>query len=496
MKYVKTFTNDPKMIALGVILIFIVLTILVFAILRLKVERFKKIPLKRLNGICVLIGAIIGLSVSGSNGFRVFDEFDPEEFGWIQNGIWLVASFTNMCVSIMFTGYLLTIPFKILTNFYQFTIFKHPQKKFMKLTGFYAVFGLIAIAVSLLMYPLAPTFMQYTSDFSFHPTPLNVDDNHLFLNQETGVISEFPIKPTLFIVANYMLIKVFKIKTLQFTVIFAIYLGVIILFAISFIFLFIKLKPEKLPKVMNVVTKISDKSTEYLTMVTPVFAFSAMTVSLMVQPAGTALKLCLVIILMLILFIAIYLVDFVWALSTGSIRTKNFVKYSFKAFRYISKNPLKQDVVKTLTDDRSFRGFKDFNAEQNIYNIFVSGIFPIIVVAYLGFSAGPLYCNQYFALENGMYVLKHFEFWQHIVFWITLYFYGYILTFAYAFRYNDTGPYRMVLSGAVPWIRNGFNMGILIYFNAYINKLAVLSTYTTYLAIACKHDFHYKKLIK
>lgn len=63
--------------------------------------------------------------------------------------------------------------------------------------------------------------------------------------------------------------------------------------------------PQKLPGVMKVITKISDKSTEYLTIITPVFAFTAITVSLMVQPAGTGLRLALIIILMLILFILI-----------------------------------------------------------------------------------------------------------------------------------------------------------------------------------------------
>lgn len=72
------------------------------------------------------------------------------------------------------------------------------------------------------------------------------------------------------------------------------------------------------------------------------------------------------------------------------------MKFSFKAFKFISKNPLKEDVVKTLSDGRSFRGFRDFNAEQNIYNIFVTGIFPMIVVGYLGFASGPLYCGEYY----------------------------------------------------------------------------------------------------
>lgn len=114
----------------------------------------------------------------------------------------------------MFVGYLIALPFKLITNFYQFTIFKHPKQKFLKMVGFYAGFGLLAIAVCLLMYPLGPTFFQYSSDFSLHPTPLV--HNQPLVNSN-GVITGFPQKPTLFIVANYLLIKIFKIKTLIFT---------------------------------------------------------------------------------------------------------------------------------------------------------------------------------------------------------------------------------------------------------------------------------------
>ncbi len=446
------------------------------------------------------MGAIIGFAVSASNHFVIFDEYD-ENIGWIRNAIWLVASLTNMCISIFFTGYLLTIPFKILTNIYQFTIFKHPRQKFLKLTGFYAGFGLLAIGVAMLMYVLAPTFLSEStsSNFSYFPTPLLHDQpiqGSTPTLDENGRPITFPVKPTLFVIGNYMLIKFFKIKTLKFTFWFSIYMIATIIVSILIIYTFIKVEPSKLPKFMKVVTKISDKSTEYLTIIGPVFTFTAITVSLMVQPLGTVLRITLIIILMLILFILIVLIDFAWALSTKSIKSKSFCKYSFKALKTIAKNPLNQDTIKVLTDDRSFRGFRDFNNEQNIYNIFVTGIFPIIIVAYLGFSAGPLYCGRYYTIVDGMYKLVDFQLWQHFVYWISLYAFGYLLTFAYAFRYNDSPPARIILAGAVPWIRTGFNTGILNYFNAYVNKLAVLSTYTTFLAIACKHDKHYKKLIK
>lgn len=81
MTYRKTFTDDPRMIALGVVLILIVAIILIFSILQLKIQKLKKFTRKRVNGICFLCGVIIGLAVSGSNGFRVFDEFHPQDFG-------------------------------------------------------------------------------------------------------------------------------------------------------------------------------------------------------------------------------------------------------------------------------------------------------------------------------------------------------------------------------------------------------------------------------
>ncbi len=247
---------------------------------------------------------------------------------------------------------------------------------------------------------------------------------------------------------------------------------------------------------MKVITKISDKSSDYLNIITPVFTFNAIITCLMVQPVGTWLRFALIIILMLILFIAIWIIDFIWAWSTGSMELKVFCKTCFKAVKKIAKHPLNDDIVKVLTDDRSFRGFRDFNNEQSIYNIFVTSIFPVLIVAYLGFSAGPLHCGYYYAGSGATATLTKIKIWQHVVFWLVVYFFGYFLTFAYAFRYYDSMPNKIILSGAAPYVRWGYNTGILSYFNTYIDKLAVLSTYTTYVAIACKHDKHYKKLIK
>ncbi len=481
-------------------MLFLIFGIVVFVFVQRKCPKLKWFTKKRMNGICFLAGAIIGFSVAASNHFAIFDEFD-DNFGWIRNAIYLVASFTNMCISIFFTGYILTIPFKLLTNLYQFTIFKHPKQKFLKLTGFYFAFGLVAIGVSMLMYVLAPTFLNETtsSDFSYYPSPLihnqAIEDGKPMFD-ENGRPIAFPVKPTLFIIGNYMLIRFFKIKSLWFTFWFSIYMITIIITSIFIIYCYTKSSPKRLEKIMEKVTKIADKSTEYLTLIGPVFTFTAITVSLMVQPVGTILRISLVFILILILFVLIVLIDFIWALSTSSLKAKHFWKYSFKAFKTITKNPLKEEIIEVLTDDRSFRGFRDFNKEQNIYNIFVAGIFPIVIVAYLGFSAGPLYSGAYYTYVDGVYKLVDFQLWQHVVYWVSLYLFGYLLTFAYAFRYNDSPPARIMLAGAVPWIRTGFNTGILNYFNAYVNKLAVLATYVTFLAIACKHDKHYKKLIK
>ncbi len=484
MNYVPIFDNNPSFIALGVVVICVIIALLVITIARRWVDKLKWFTNKRINGIGFILGLIIGLSVSGAHGFKIFNEFyDICDF--LERSVWLEASFTNMCVSIMFTGFLLFIPFKLLTNLYQFTLFKHPKQKFMKLIGFYAGFGLIAIGVSLLMYPLAPTFfsLDTTSQFSFHPTP-----------ERHGVL---PVKPTLYLVGNYMLIVFFKVKSLSFTRAFIIYLVIATLIAALIIYLFIKINPHKLPRFMKKVTLISDKSTDYLNIITPVFTFNAIITSLEVQPAGTGLRFALILILYIILFVVIWGVDWIWAFTTGSMKLTHFCKYSWKAYKKVLKHPFNDNLLKVLCDDRSFRGFRDFNDEQSIYDIFVTSIFGILIVAYLGFSAGPLYEGCYYAPGGtGVLTLSHLSIEQHIFFWVALYIFGFFLTFVYAFRYNDSGPYKIILSGSLPWIRWGYNAGMLSYFNAYFDKLAVLSTYNTYLAIACKHDHHYRKLIK
>ena len=76
-----------------------------------------------------------------------------------------------------------------------------------------------------------------------------------------------------------------------------------------------------------------------------------------------------------------------------------------------------------------------------------------------------------------------------------LYFFGYIFMFAYAFKYLDIVPFKVMLWSSTPYIRSGFNTTILLLFNNLINKVALYSTFATFISIACKHDRKYKKMI-
>ncbi len=63
---------------------------------------------------------------------------------------------------------------------------------------------------------------------------------------------------------------------------------------------------------------------------------------------------------------------------------------------------------------------------------------------------------------------------------------GYGLAFIYSFQHDDGTDFRMVLSGAAPFIHSGYNTGILNYFNSYIDKLAMFSSYTSYISLKSK----------
>ncbi len=238
---------------------------------------------------------------------------------------------------------------------------------------------------------------------------------------------------------------------------------------------------------MKIMDKCVTKINGYLGIVTTIFTFVAIVACLMIQPAGTGLRFALILILMTILWAIIWLMDLIFIMCKRQMGVKQFLEYTKHAFILTTKKPIHGNFMDDLVEHPKFNHLKgSVNDKQIIYNMFVTSIFSIIIVAYLGFSAGPLHTNHYYAAVNGVYQLKHFALWQHVVYWVSLYCLGYVLALLYSFKHSDGGSFRMMLSGAAPWIHSGYNTGILNYFNTYIDKLAMFSSYTTCIALNWK----------
>ena len=478
MKYVPALYNNTSLIAFGTVLIVAIVAIAIIALIQPKFDHMKWLSRRRLNGICLGIGLIIGLCMASCNDFKVFDELDTSN-QWYWHASYLIAGLSNLCITILLVGFALLIPFRLVVNIYAFTHYKNQKKKFGELSLIYAIFGLIAIGVCLLMYPLSNTFLSEStsSRFSLCSTPLAT------INPDGSAVA-FQAKPTIYIVGSYVLVSLLKVKTLNFTFWFSIYFVIATILAITLVCLAKQYQWNKFDQAVKVIDKCVTKINGYLGIVTTIFTFIAIIACLMIQPAGTGLRFALILILMTILWFIIWGVDFIWVLANRHMTAKEFVEYSKHAFIITTKKPIHDKFMDDLVAHPKFNHLKgNTNEKQIIYNMFVTSIYSIIIVAYLGFSAGPLHTNHYYAAVNGIYQLKHFELWQHIVYWVSLYCLGYVLALLYSFKHNDGGSFRMMLSGAAPWIHSGYNTGILNYFNTYIDKLAMFSSYTTYIAL-------------
>lgn len=464
MPYNYLFNDDWRLITLGTISLVIIFSCIIICCIHNKVKWIDKwFSRRRMISIMFILALIIGLAISGSNGFKIFKENNESDL-WIKHLIYLMATFINIYVTIMFLGFIFTLPFRYFDNFYNFYQYHKPRQKIFKVSMMYFGFGALALLLSCSQYGFGNSFFAFASDFSNHPSPL--DDQ---------------TQPTLFYLSGYILLKFLKIKELSFSVIFFVVLLCVIIGEIIILKLLDIYFPKQLSKLIKVSNYISNHNSA-ITLLTPVFSFTSMLTSLMVQTIATFLRISLVIILFLSLCLIINFLTGIYAISFKSLTIKLFSNKLYHASKQILKNPISDKLIKNINKHEKFRGFNDFGNEQDIYNIFLNSIFPLMIVAYLGFSSGPL-LDQNFPIVS------------HILFWVFLYLIGYLLMFAYAFKFSDLIPMKMVLSNATPYIKSGFNSGILSFFNPIINKVSLIATYSIYLAIACKHDYHYRKVI-
>lgn len=464
MKYIPLFNDDYRVIAIGTVSLIIIAVGFFLAIFKNKIPFMKKMYRNNwFNKIMFYIGIIIGISVTASNNFQVFDEGKD---GWIAQSIYLIATFVNLFITIMFISFLLMLPFRFFTNIYMFLTYRRPWQKFWKATWFYFLFASIALLVSALQYFFKDSFFAFASNYSNNPIELNQAEH-----------------PTLYYLANYFLIKIFRVKELPSTVFFIVAVLAIILIEFLIIKIMYYTNPSKLNKLANISNKIADK-VQGITCITPIFTFTAILTSLMVQPIATGLRITLVFILMVILCVVISLLNSAYIAINKAINFKQYCSLVYKSAKCAFLEKTSSDVLTTfISNNRKIRGFSSFTKEQDVYNILVTIIFPLVIASYLGFSSGPLIFNP------------DFKPYEHVIFWFGLLIVGYILLFAYAFKYSNSTPFKMLLSNTAPYIKSGFNTGILSYFNVIIDKLAFFSTFMTFLSVATKHDRQYRKII-
>ncbi len=478
MSYTSVF-NHPSTIAFGVTTIIVILSIVGFSIAQIYCKKLAIINKRRLNGICLITGMIIGICMASTNHFQIFHENNNDAI--YRDDVYYIAGLANLCISILLLGFLIFIPIKTVLNVNRFSHYENWKNKLLKFSFIYLFYGALAIGVSMLMYPLSFTFLseKTSSDFSFASTPLSTK---IWSQDHTTLIT----KPTIYVIGSYLLINLLQVKNPYFTLAFFIYL--IVNFIIAIIVTKCK-KTHQWNQSFHHMEKANVIIDKVLSVISTIFTFIAIIACIMVQPLGTVLRFCLILILVTILFLCIFSSNVFWVWCHRGIKTKEFFIQSKEAFVIVLKEPLQKDFIQCLKKNHRLNCYESKQEEQMFYTIFITAIYSIIIVAYLGFSAGPLHSGylNYVNADNEV-IHKPFHLWQHVIFWISLYIIGYGLSFLYSFQHDDGADFRMMLSGAAPFIHSGYNTGILNYFNTYIDKLAMFSSYTTFISIKSKSN--------
>lgn len=445
--------NDPRFIGIftTIIAIFVITTLTI--IFRNKIPIVKKYYTQnRMNGLLFLMGCVLGLFIIGLHGWQSLDENASNEL-WMMNILYFLSGTNGFILTIMFFWFACMLPIRYFSNMCLFGTFKQPFRKFIKLSLFYTLFASIAIVISTMQYGLADPFFSFDSNFSF-----SLEN------------TDFSAYPAYYVAGQYILS--FVLRERWYTLIF---ISAILLVCIIEFIVIKYMRKHKYSSLLNVVKKL-DKIAEwskFISYTTPILLFVAITLSVSIHVIAAALHLVLLFLMIITLTIVIFAGNAIYAWIMGTTNKKeykNLIKIS------ISEVRKGNEIISSFNNIKKAKMCKHLDLigeEQNIYNIFATIIYSILITSFLGFVNGSL-------LTSDDWVI-------HLLFWISLFFIGYLLMFAYSFKYINIISSKLMMATGTFDIITSFNTGILNVFNPFINKLATFASLITLYSISFKH---------
>lgn len=444
--------NLHFIIAFVVSICLITFVILVTA-LRHKSKFLKKIYTRnRMNTIMFVCALIMGISMASFNNFNPFHE--TTVVAGFRNIVYFFSAVNSFITTLMLFWFLLMLPFKYFANICLFLSYKRPLAKFLKVSAFYFGFALLAIGISMVQYFTYDPFFIYDSAYSFKKLDLS-----------------FAEQPFIYVVARYFL-STFA-TDIWWT--YGIFIAIISLCIIEFIIIkIIQMRSAfKLQIYANWAEKLANKN-GFVNYTSPILIYFSLSTALIVQPLGSALHIGLIIMIMMALLFVICFINMCYCLHSKQINFKKMFGLYWFATKVGCKTRECDVLLLTVKDAKLFEGFNFIGKEQNVYNIFSTIIFPLVLTSYLGFSSGELF------VTNDIYV--------HLLFWVSVLIAGYLYTFAYTFNFNNVVSSKMMISMSAAYVLTSYNTGMLNYFNIIIERIANLATFSFQLLLACKHS--------
>jgi len=392
---------------------------------------FVKFLKSKLNFFSFGIGFILGLIVYLINGQTIFNRNSQE---WLLKAVEINYGIINYFVLFLLTTLLIMLPFQFLKNLIKEKV---TFRKTFSLIIFYLIFGGIAVLVCLLMYFFKDSFYGYDSNVS------------KILDQINDPIFNF-YKSSLFLYKNFILKR-------EFTFWFGIGLAILLLILFCFSFLIKKINQQ------NSFLKINNKVFKLrwiAKLITPNISFLAIFLSMATTSVGTVLHFLVVLLIVTILAI-IFTISI--QLATWSLGVESPKSIWLLCCRNLSlcHHQTHQEKYHSYLQGYLNNKYQTQVIVKKENHLLVNVIFPIVFMAYLGFSSG---------------VIWDLTISESLWFWFGIYLGGLFMIFIYGFDENAKSESKAVFSLWTPYIITGLNTGI---FNLFYPYFDIISKYNS-----------------
>ena len=388
------------------------------------IKKKKFMSMNKINHICLVIAIIFVVVCLLTNNFQRFENTLDIYF----DKIIVVSLILINCIIITFAILIwLIIPFRIFFNMKSILSSEQNIYKLKVYLKLLCTYGVIAIITCSLIY-------------SFNTPGIKFDNNIALLENSSSVVVGIYSK------LNEIMKIIFTTNYLSWVYLSFFFLVILI----SYLYLrkgrFLHSFESKFKKVNNY--------SKFITCLTPLLAFCALVCALLLGWESMVSRVLVLFLLIIIFFILVYTINLIYMVIIKKEKFKNVVneiKFIDKTHNYLVKKISVSDLKK----------------------FFTVIIYPLFLMAYLALSSKSM--------------LSWSNPFEHISFWLSLFFASILNIFIYSFKYTNELTSKYFLSLNTSYLMSGANSSLIIYLNPILSKIG---TYTGSIIATSMNKYH------